>query len=634
MKNFLLFLIAICWATALMAQKNTNIEKAKLFKTYPQNKKAKIVASRHSSKYVFSVSGDKIQVIEEEDQDLISLEGNLDYVEHEFYNDHLKITQFTAKYKEGRTFIPTKVCGNYEVENIFYSDSKVCSYPMNFLYEGSEISLHSEVRFDDPKYLTKVFFSGKNPIENREIVFEVPENITIELVEKNFTGFDITKTQAKVGSKTVYTFKAKRLEAQRNEVNSLGTLYFYPHIVVLTKDYTTSSGKKNVLSSVNDLYGWYHSLVKDIANDPAPLKQEVQRLTAPAKTPEEKIKNIYYWIQDNIKYIAFEDGIAAFKPEAAQMVFQNRYGDCKGMANLTKEMLKIAGFDARLAWIGTKRIPYTYETPSLSVDNHMVCALLINEDVYVLDATEKYIAFGKNAERIQGKEMLIEDGPVFIRKMVPVDNEEENRVERLEELTIENKILKGSGELTMNGEGKKSILYYSTNIKNENQKKLFTGLAVAEYSNSDRVEVTHSPAIDRDMPLNMKYNYALGNKVSEFENDVYIDIDWNKMYHDLTMEEDRVTDFYFNKKVKNKTSKKLRVPTGYTVSHLPKGMSKSFDDFAIQVSFKQIGNEIHYQNEITVHGGIIKKNRFTIWNECIKELKEIYNDQIVITKTK
>src|SRR5690606_29442469 len=104
-------------------------------------------------------------------------------------------------------------------------------------------------------------------------------------------------------------------------------------------------------------------------------KADVLKLTESAKTSEEKIKSIYYWVQDNIKYIAFEDGISGFRPDAAQNVLVNRYGDCKGMANLTKEMLKVAGFDARLAWIGTNRIPYTYELPSLAVDNHMICVV-------------------------------------------------------------------------------------------------------------------------------------------------------------------------------------------------------------------------------------------------------------------
>ncbi len=51
------------------------------------------------------------------------------------------------------------------------------------------------------------------------------------------------------------------------------------------------------------------------------------------------------------------------------------------MANLTKELLLASGFDARLCWIGTNHIAYDYSTPSMSVDNHMICALYIKGQV-------------------------------------------------------------------------------------------------------------------------------------------------------------------------------------------------------------------------------------------------------------
>jgi len=618
--------------STLQAQKNTNITLSESLKTYPENRKAKVVSNRFISHYKFQVAGSQLQVTREDEKDFVSLESNYQHIERIFYNDNLKIEEFSATFTTGKSLWPEKVCGNYEVDNIFYSDSKLCAYRLNFQFEGTTISIKNRVKYDDPKYLTTVFFHDEEPVETREVSFEIPQQVEVELIEKNFEKFNIQKTIQKIGDRNVYKYSISRLAAARQEENSLGWLHFYPHIIVVTKSYATASGKKKVLSSVNDLYEWYNGLVLQVKNDPSQLKAEVERLTNGAKNDLDKIKAIYYWIQDNIKYIAFEDGIAGFKPEAAHQVYLNRYGDCKGMANLTKEMLKLAGFDARLTWIGTNRIPYNYDIPSLSVDNHMVCTVLLNDQRYVLDATEKYIALGKNAERIQGKEMLIEDGVNFIRNTVPVSNESNNLVDRTEVLMLDNKTLKGEGELMMNGESKKSVLYFSTNVRNEDQKRLFHYLAVAEFNNTDKVEVTKIPDIDRDVPLQMKYHFELGNKISAFDNDIYVDIDWNKTYQNLTIEDDRLTDYYFSRKVKTKTTKRFKIPADYTVSHLPASMNKTFEDFSFQITFKLINNEVHYSNEIIVHDGIVKKNRFEAWNECIKQLKEIYSDQVVITK--
>jgi transglutaminase-like putative cysteine protease len=614
------------------AQKNTNVTLARQLKTYGQNKKAKLVASRSYSNYTFQVSGQQLSVINEGTADLISLEGNLDHVEYLHYDNHTKVEKSDFRFTSGKGLIPAKSCGNYEVGDIFFSDAKVCSYRMNFLNEGTEISFDWRTVLDDPRYLTKVFFHDDKPIESIEITFTIPQSVNVELKEMNFEGFAITKAVTKNDGKTVYRYKAKRLEVLKSEDNSLGYLYYYPHIMVLTKDYATTAGKKNVIASVTDLYNWYSGLVKQVKNEPAQLKPEVDRLTVSLKTPEEKMRAIYYWIQDNIKYIAFEDGIAGFKPEAAQKVYHDRFGDCKGMANLTKEMLKLAGLDARLTWIGTKRIPYSYQTPSLCVDNHMICTVLLKGEYYILDATEKYIALGKNAERIQGKEMLIEDGESFIVKTVPDADAAGNLVVRTESIQLDADALKGEGQLVMNGEAKKSVLYYSANVKHEDQRKLFDNLAMPDYTNTDKVEVTDAPAIDREKPLNVQYKFALGNKISRFNNDIYINLDWAKSFHNLKLEDDRVTDYYFNRKFKTRTIKKFKLPAGYSVTHLPKNMNRVFNDFSFLITYKVVGNELHYENHITINNGIVKKQNFGMWNECIKELKEIYDDQVVITK--
>src|SRR4029077_16419837 len=143
----------------------------------------------------------------------------------------------------------------------------------------------------------------------------------------------------------------------------------------------------------------------------------------------------------------FEDGIMGFKPDAAQNVLKNKYGDCKGKANLLKEMLKLAGFDARLTWIGTSDLPYDYSLPSLAVDNHMICTVILNGKKYLLDGTENFIAINDYAQRIQGKQVLIEDGKNFIIDRVPDFSAERNKVKKVTTITYDNDALKGKSSV-------------------------------------------------------------------------------------------------------------------------------------------------------------------------------------------
>jgi transglutaminase-like putative cysteine protease len=628
-----LVVIAILFLPLIsLAQKNTNPELAASLR--PRHKDAKIVSVQSRSDYTFSVRENVVQAALDERLALISLEGGVDYRHPVFYNDNITRGECELRYTSGKSTPFEQRCGNYEVEDIFYSDAKMCLYRFNLLVPGTEVIFTSRQTYTDTRYLNRIFFHDDIPEEERIITFTVPEGINVEFVEKNFAGFNIVKTESAEGTRKVVRYTAKGLKAMKSERNSLGPLYDYPHIVVVTKDFAAKTGKTNVIASVNDLYKWYAGLVKDVNNDTGPLKAEVTRLTSGAKTPEDKIRAIYYWVQDNIKYIAFEDGLAGFKPEAAQNVYNNRYGDCKGMANLTKHMLKLAGFDARLTWIGTNRIPYGYDLPSLSVDNHMICTVTLGDKQYVLDTTEKYIALGMHGERIQGKQMLIENGDNFLIKTVPIGDAGQNTMLQSENLAVEGDHLKGQGALTINGESKKDILYMSTNIRQEDQHKLFDYLVVPHYTNADLVKVTNTPPIDREKAMEIKYTYDLTNKVTRFDDDIYVDVDWNKAFGNLKIDDERISDYYFNRKINTSVSKKLRLPDGYTVSHLPKGLNKSHADFSFVAGFEQRDAELVYTSQIIIKHGRIKKADFKEWNAAVKELNDFYDDQVVLSKKK
>ncbi|MCK5208388.1 MAG: hypothetical protein KAQ79_10220, partial [Cyclobacteriaceae bacterium] len=129
-----------------------------------------------------------------------------------------------------------------------------------------------------------------------------------------------------------------------------------------------------------------------------------------------------------------------------------------------------------------------------------------------------------------------------------------------------------------------------------------------------------------------KYNYKLNNRVSSFDKELYIGLDWNKTYGQLEIEDDRFSDYYFGRKVHNKVVKKLELPKDYKITHLPDAIKEEYKDISISINFKQVGNSIIYSNEIIIGSGIIHKDDFEVWNNLVKKLKEVYNDQIVITK--
>jgi hypothetical protein len=382
MKPFLCAL-SLLLSVAAISQKNIDptaedVQLAKKLREQYLKDDIAILSSNEDVSFGLDSKNAKVTVRNGVSQVLMNINQRADISKYEFYDSQSKIETFTLTYRNEKTANFYIADEFYKDKDLFYNDARVKHMSVDFPVQGYTYNYQMEKKYDDVKYFTSVYFNEEFPVLKKKITITVPDWLNVELKEFNFDGHNIVKSKtadAKNHSVT-YTYSSENIPGFYDEPNAPGKSYIYPHIIVVAKSFKGKAGETTIFSSSADLYKWYKSLVDMMHDRTEAMAEKVKELTANAKSDEEKIKNIYYWVQDNIRYIAFEDGIAGFKPDESNNVFEKRYGDCKGMANLTKQMLKLAGFDARLSWIGTKHISYDYTTPSLAVDNHMICTLL------------------------------------------------------------------------------------------------------------------------------------------------------------------------------------------------------------------------------------------------------------------
>ena len=83
--------------------------------------------------------------------------------------------------------------------------------------------------------------------------------------------------------------------------------------------------------------------VKDI---PASIQALSDSIVAGVSAPEQRAALIYRWMQEHVRYIAFEDGMNGFIPAQLAEDVPVRYGDCKGVSGLLRALLQAAGLDA------------------------------------------------------------------------------------------------------------------------------------------------------------------------------------------------------------------------------------------------------------------------------------------------
>lgn len=626
---------------SVFSQRMSLVESEALVKKFKAaHPKEEVAAIESSESYSFEIAKNKgevaVSAVEKGEEKYICLKSSATLTNVIYYDSTSSVERFRCKTDKGTGELIYTSTKSYEDDGIFSNDVKMFIYQVPFESQGAVKIVNYEKEHKDVRYLASMSFHSFFPIKKKTITVEIPDWFSLELKEMNFAGFDIKKKETSNASKKTktITYTMENLPPYKNERMSPNFRFKMPHILLWTKSFSDKGTRYKIFETVGDLYNWNAALVAQVKNKSEEFKPKVLQLIEGKKTDIEKVKTLFYWVQDNIRYIAFEDGIMGFRPEVAANVYKNKYGDCKGKANLLCEMLKIAGFDARLCWIGTNDIPYDFSVPSLCINNHMICALVLNGKTYYLDGTEDYIGFDDYANRIQGRPVMVEgkDRKSFTIEKVPAFTYERNKREGHVAITLEGDILKGNITEKITGEQKTQFMQGYNSLRSEHKED-----ALKSYlNNSDKnfviSNIVTSNLENRDTLMQIKYDFKLENYVTSVGKEMYVNIDPEKEFSEFDIDSTRISDIEFSHKIFKETVTEFTVPKGYKVDYLPEAVAKESPDYIVNLNYQQKGNKIIYNKKIIFPTGLIPSTSFKNWNAAQKEMRKFYKDQIVLVK--
>lgn len=123
----------------------------------------------------------------------------------------------------------------------------------------------------------------------------------------------------------------------------------------------------------------------------ADMTNQVNELTAGAKTDMEKIKSIFYYVSKTIRYMGLtpEKDRPGFEPHDVKLTFDNKYGVCRDKAALLVSMLRTAGLNSYpvLINVGTKM---DHDVPD-PFFNHAIVSVELSPGKYTLmDPTDEH----------------------------------------------------------------------------------------------------------------------------------------------------------------------------------------------------------------------------------------------------
>ncbi len=638
-----LFLSILLLPASLPAQSDDDIYEAnRLKKVFPDDR---VAATLVEEEYNFDKgrSDDRLPVVTATKNTgitFLALRESAGIQYYDFYNSFCRITSFKQLEKvKGMFGIKKNYNVGYAIDRsassseIFSDDSRVKFFNIRFSGYGDVTRVETEKKFFDSKYLTSVYFHSFFPAKEKIIRIKVPDWLQLDIREFNFEGYKITKQKTPEKNATVYTYRLQNVETMKDEPRSVGPAYLFPHLVLVVKSFTSDGKTEKGFADAGDLYRWYNYLYRKCNNKPDELKAKVAELVTGRSSDPEKVKSIFYWVQDNIRYIAFEDGLAGFIPATAQEVFKAKYGDCKGMANLLTEMLRQAGFEAYMTWIGTRHLPYDYSLPSLAVDNHCISTVVLNGKEYYLDGTEKYIPLGDYAWRIQGKEVLIGKGDKYEVKKVPLMDLEKSKILTQTSFQLKDNLLKGHVKVTLTGEQRTGFHQYYHDLPNDDKKKLIRRFLEFGNKNLAVSNVKTSDLGNREIPVVFEGDIDLSNYIITEDKEIYLGIDFfPEDLRGIIPDKDRQQDYALHSAYISQDETELELPAGYKALSLPGALDVKANDYAVSASYSSRDNKIFFKKTLSFNTGRIRKSDFENWKAFTRKLKDFNSNLLLIKK--
>ena len=555
-----------------------------------------------------------------------------------FFNlDTIEASSFSL---QDDTYTENKVTNFNEKNNLndsFYDDSKELSFIYPKLAKGSKTQLKLQYNIKNPRFLNAFFFGDFYPVIRNKVTIIADKDI--ELIFKPFRLENtpkITFKKKKKGKNYEYTWS--QLNSKKFDIEADAPSYrsILPHIIPIITSYKENNETKKLLDGVGGLYSWYYSLVENInKEDTDPELEALVAELIKGKTSDlEKVKALYYWTQKNIKYIAFEYALGGFIPREANDVFQKKYGDCKDNSSILYKMLEIAGLEGNLTWIGTRKIPYTYEeVPTPAVDNHMILSYEYNNKTYYLDATGRYIQIDYPSSFIQGKEALIANGKSYKIKKIPVIAANLNTITDSTYLKISGRDIIGSSQTKLSGYLKNNLFYNLENTRKEAAVKELYNKRFSKGSNKFLItSFTEENKFSYEEDFLVRYNFTIQDYVQNIGSEIFINPNINNSIAGIKTKKDRKHAIEFDYKKQYSYTNTIEIPEGYTVSYIPTSVSLGNELLSVNLSYSKVNNTLVCQQDVVfnfINLSVVAQQKV---NAIIEQTEKAFKEIIVLQK--
>lgn len=588
---------------------------------YSQTTDDNVVINRCEDNYIFKEENGNTTVENTRKAEYETIRMGASIQPYVYYGEFLSIDG--AKMKG--IFAPKPIYKNATPDNVFFDDTRICYFDIDLPRQGKKAEVEFNRTYHDLRYFTCIYFPENYFTREKRIVITIPRSLSCyRLAEKNFTpDIQCEKSVNKQGD-SLFIYTLKDMPTMKDETSAPSSSYLYPHLLVT-----------GYFAGTQQMYQWLNGLA-NVDCSLGPFATLPTEITKGCSTDMDKIRRIYAYVQQHIRYVAFENGIAGHQPDRPSEVIRKRYGDCKGMSLLLCTLLKAEGFDARMGYTGTESIAYSpNEIPTLSTINHAICILFHQGKMYCLDATNRYLSLEDIPEGVQGRKVLVENGADCRIETLPLPKEP-SATDSLcyrYELSVEGAAfaLKGTVSRQCTGMNKELLLNLYDSKSKEGQNNFLLTLLTDRLHNRNVTDIRMEGNTSEVPYWRLSGTITNIAAVQSVEGELFIEPDPHYDFFDQPIDTTkRKQDYILPYRCRNVREVSIKLPAKRTVSYLPSNFSIETPQGKLSCSFRIENNHILFHKEMEITKKRIPLALIPQWNQALKQWKKASEEQIVI----
>ncbi len=346
---------------AITVLNNNGIDDAKFIQYHNKFSNVKIISAK-----VFDKNGELIKKIKSSDIHNISAISGFSLFDDSrviYINPECRTLPFTVEYSYERTH------------------NGILNYPTWYANRGFNIA-----------------------VEKSNFTVIAPKNYNLRYLEKNTSkSCEIHRNEENVS----YKWSEGNLKSVLQEDHSLHFNELTPTIFTAPTKFEMGGAEGNFESWQN--FGkWIYNL--NLGKDDLKKEKvaEIKQLVKDAQSNEEKVEILYKYLQDKTRYVSIQVGIGGWQPFDANITDKYSYGDCKGLSNYMKAMLKAVDVKSYYTLIkaGVNNPNFIADFPSNQF-NHAILCVPLKKDTVWLECTSQQLPFGHNGSFTDDREALL-----------------------------------------------------------------------------------------------------------------------------------------------------------------------------------------------------------------------------------